>query len=130
MIHGLIIFVGVLVGWCLGIRLFTSKGYLLYFMRKPFDKTKNIEGVSATMSTTLAMNGVTQYVLPRWIAKMTMVCITCMSGFHGGLIFTTLVWSETIELNFIILILGVTISAFIQTFILALYEKIIGHELF
>lgn len=124
MISDLIVFVGVLVGWCCGIHLITGEGYLLHFIRKPFEKTRNVTGVSQNVSTTLAQMGVTETVLPDWIGRMLFVCISCMASLHGFLIYTILWFGDVIEFSWIVLILGVVIASFLQTFVWSLYEKI------
>lgn len=124
MIIELFIFVMVTVGWCCGFFLLTSDGYILYFIRKPFEKIRNVTGVPTNISTTLAQKGVKETVIPEWIGNPIVKCMPCTASLHGLWIFSILVLSKVIEFNLIVLILGVVIASFLQTFLWKLYEKI------
>lgn len=101
-IQDLIIFVLCTVFWVLGIYLITQKGMFLYFLRQLVEKAK-----------------------PEWIGKPILTCIECMASLHGLLIFIILCSQWIIESNIWTLILGIVMSAFIQSFLYNLYESIV-----
>lgn len=100
MIHDLIIFIFVIVFWCLGFYISTENGMIGYFLREPFEQVKGL----------------------KLIGKPIVTCLTCMASIHGIAMFFFLVFIHVIEMNFTVLILGCVMASFIQSFIWQIFD--------
>lgn len=105
-----------IVFFCLGWRIVTDEGQLLYFIREPFENNLNRVNALKELSTKI----------PKWrtaiyyIGKPFVLCITCMASIWGTIIYTSL--ADTFSLKY--LILHCFSASFIQTVIYKLYAKL------
>jgi hypothetical protein len=119
------------IAFCLGWRTVTDEGMLLYFIRKPFDKSfdelqvlKDKIELAGKFEKTLV--GKLKWKLLRHklivtIGKPFVLCITCFASVWGISVFVAL--NGLNESLIVPLILNSFSAAFIQTFIWNLYEK-------
>ncbi|MES2592413.1 MAG: hypothetical protein V4608_11040 [Bacteroidota bacterium] len=121
------------VGFCLGWRIITDKGQLLYFLRKPFDlladkieiNKDRINAITQFSPINLEIyrleNRILIYETIIYLSKPVITCITCLSSVLGVTIFATLNGLSLNNIHFIIL--NSVMAAFIQTFIWNIYDK-------
>jgi len=116
------------VAFCLGWRIVTDEGQLLYFIRKPFE---NIESLlenkqnlyAATNSSHLAKQ-IKKLKVKLYLAKPFVLCITCFGSIWGAAVYVTL---NGIDVDHIPnLIINSVAASFIQTFIWVRYQKLIN----
>lgn len=117
--------------YCLGLRIITDEGQLLYFLRKPFenidldyDKEKLELAKRFDQSLVDALKWtLLKHKLMYYFGKPFVLCITCMASIWGVAVFVSLN-GFTLDLT-IPLILNCVSASFIQTFIWSLYAKYI-----
>lgn len=121
------------VGFCLGLRIVTDKGQLLYFLRKPFDDMKDEIEVNENkieihkfakqikeMEMCELMNKMNRQLL--YLFKPILLCVTCLASVWGVTWFILL---NGISIDLIkFMVLNSFIAAFINTFIWNLYERL------
>ena len=119
--------------FCLGWRIVTSEGQLLYFIRKPFEfhakETERIEEriehfnrYDKSFVPALAKL-LRKHKLIYYIGKPIVLCITCFASIWGITVFVAL---NGLTIDLIpYLILNSFSAAFVQTFIWSLYAKYI-----
>lgn len=116
------------VGFCLGLRIVTDKGQLLYFIRKPFenlsqlikDKEELLKWTSDTEHLK-AYDEIEVLKIKYYITKPLIICITCLASVWGLTWFILLNGSSVELIKY--MVLNTFIASFIQTFIWNLYEK-------
>lgn len=121
------------VGFCLGLRIVTDKGQLLYFLRKPFDDMKleieknenkinihKVMGQIKELELCELMNKMNRQLL--YLFKPILLCVTCLASVWGVTWFILL---NGISIDLIkFMVLNSFIAAFINTFIWNLYERL------
>lgn len=121
------------VAFCLGWRIVTDEGMLLYFIRKPFEHHfKQIEVTEGLIELRTKLEkslvGKLKWQLLRhkfiiMVGKPFVLCITCFASVWGITVFVAL---NGLEQDLVApLILNCFAAAFIQTFIWNLYVKYI-----
>lgn len=123
------------VFFCLGLRIASDEGQLLYFLRKPFDlasyyiqieqeKLKLWENFPPEKPVSdVLKKSLRQHKLILNIGKPLIYCITCMASIWGGIIFISL---NGLHGGLITpLILNSFAASFIQTFMWSLYVRYI-----
>jgi len=99
--------------FCLGWRIVTDEGQLLYFLRKPFENNDSrIEALELLQKKVPPYN-----VLMHYFGKPFVMCITCMASIWGVIVYTNV--CTVFEWKY--LILNCVAASFIQTFIWKLY---------
>lgn len=120
------------VVFCLGWREVTDKGNILYFLRKPFeglyDKIENYKFILKD-GCYLMHDDFPNYErriiwckFLLYIAKPTVLCITCMASVWGATVFIYFNGISTHLIGY--LIFNCISASFIQTFIYKLYNKL------
>lgn len=120
------------VFFCLGLRVVTDEGKLLYFLREPFDysykqyeyKTELLKLAAIRQdksSVDELKSSLLRHKLIVYIGKPLITCITCMASIWGISVFVTL---NGLNENLIApLIFNSFAASFIQTFIWSFYAK-------
>ena len=117
--------------YCLGLRIITDEGQLLYFLRKPFEnidldndreKLELAERFDKSLVPSLKWKAL-KHKLMYYFGKPFVLCITCMASIWGVAVFVSLN-GFTLDLT-IPLLLNCVSASFIQTFIWSLYAKYI-----
>lgn len=120
------------VSFCLGWRLITDDGNLLYFIRKPWENLHDEIGKKKHLANIahLAQNwdewaknksDVFWLKVKLFFLKPTVLCISCMASYWGCVLF---IGQNGFSLPLLKYIVIICISAsFIQTFIWRLYER-------
>lgn len=109
--------------FCLGWRIITDEGQLLYSIRKLFEDIESDYDYHLEREKNFGekINNYKKFTskLLMFVGKPFVICITCMSSFWGCLIY----WYMTTE--FIIINMGINCicASFIQTFIWVLYSN-------
>lgn len=102
--------------FCLGWRIVTDEGQLLYSIRKYFELKSALNQRDFRESFTLSEN------IHYYIGKPLVLCITCMASIWGVTVF---IYLNGISYSLIVPMLFNSICAsFIQTFIYKLYVKL------
>ena len=114
---------------CLGLRIASSKGQLLYFLRIPYEWVKNKVEINGDHIITLpiSIKSTHKFLLKRRIGlkfmeyplKGVIGCITCMSGIYTILI--DYLYYNNLDRN---TILCIFIVAFMNTIIFQVYENL------
>lgn len=116
------------VAFCLGWRIITDEGNLLYFIRKPFEdiesKIENTENLlNATQSSHLKKR-LKKLKARLYFAKPFVLCITCFGSLWGAAVYISL---NGIDVDHIPnLIINSIAASFIQTYIWVRYQKLIN----
>lgn len=114
------------VAFCLGWRIVTDEGNLLYFIRKPFENLQdNLE-----MQTELYKSFKSKKVLEKikllkvkiYLLKPIILCITCFSSVWGAVVFVTLNGFHVNQIPY--LIINSISASFIQTYIWYKWEEL------
>jgi len=107
--------------FCLGWRIVTDEGQLLYFIRKPFER--NISRLEVKRGNPfIPKKEVIRLELINYFGKPFVLCITCMASIWGATIFIIL---NGFAFDLIpALIWNSFAASFIQTFIWKLYAKL------
>ena len=117
--------------FCLGWRIITSEGQILYFIRKPFEdiytdyevlkeRLEHFKKFDKSLVKSLK-NEILKHKLIMVVSKPIVLCITCFASVWGVIVFITL--NGLNEGLIPHLILNSVSAAFIQTFIWNLYTK-------
>jgi hypothetical protein len=114
------------VAFCLGWRIITDEGNLLYFIRKPFenipDQLELNEELYLSVKNPVVKNRIKILKLKLYFAKPFILCITCFSSIWGTVVYIAL---NGIDLNHVPhLIINCISAAFIQTYIWIKFEKL------
>lgn len=114
------------VAFCLGWRIITDEGNLLYFVRKPFEDIPNQlernEELYILFKTPIVKNRIKLLKIKLYFAKPFILCITCFASIWGTVVFITL---NGIDLNHVpLLIINCISASFIQTYIWIAFEKL------
>lgn len=113
------------VAFCLGWRIITDEGNLLYFIRKPFesigDQIENTENLfNATQSSHLKKR-LKKLKAKLYLAKPFILCITCFGSLWGAAVYISL---NGIDVDHIPnLIINSIAASFIQTYVWIAFEK-------
>lgn len=119
------------VFFCLGWRIVTSEGQILYFIRKPFDAIdldydNEKLGLAKRFDKSLVdelKRSLLKHKLMYYFGKPFVLCITCFASIWGVTVFVAL---NGLTKDLIIpLILNSFSASFIQTFIWSIYAKYI-----
>lgn len=120
------------VSFCLGWRIITDEGQLLNFIKKPFEYSlkqiehlENLIELRSKFEKTLVSklkSELLRHKLIVQIGKPIVLCITCFASVWGVSVFIALNGLD--ESLAIPLILNSVASAFIQTFIWKIYDRI------
>jgi hypothetical protein len=106
----------VISGFCLGLRTITDTDKIFYFVRKWFLKTKVCKGTLEH-----------KFIIPEWISKPLILCVSCYSSFYGSLIFWGIVFMFKQDLSYLLFLQWVfvcVVCSFINGFLWSLYQKI------
>ncbi len=113
--------------FCLGLRIVSEEGNLLYFLRKPFEKAYSKkeywENRYSIKANKYYKHWSNIYGAIAYIGKPLITCITCMSSVWGVTVFIML--NGFSEPLIYLMVLNSFAAAFIQTFIWSLYAKYI-----
>lgn len=114
------------IAFCLGWNIITSKGNLLYFLRKPFenmhDNLEMQEELYLTFKNPTVKKRIKILKVKLYLAKPFVLCITCFGSLWGTVVYTSL---NGIDLQHIPhLIINCVAASFIQTYIWIKYEKL------
>lgn len=121
-----------IVLFCLGWRMVTDEGQLLYFIKKPFeDNYKRLSGLQEIQHedfSTSRHDEINQLKRINFFAKPFILCITCMASFWGITVFIGSTWYITGALpglhDIPFMFWCCICASFIQTFIWKLYELV------
>lgn len=112
--------------FCLGWRIITDEGNLLYFIRKPFESMyENLEmneELYARYKNPTVYNRIYKLKRKIFIAKPFVLCITCFGSLWGAAIFVTLNGISIAQIPY--LIINSVAASFIQTYVWIKYEKL------
>lgn len=112
------------VAFCLGWRIVTDEGNLLYFIRKPFESIQeNVEmneELYAAFKNPEVLKRLKVLRLKMYFAKPFVLCITCFGSIWGALVYLSL--TDTIVISH--LIINSISASFIQTYIWIAFEKL------
>lgn len=104
--------------FCLGWRIVTDEGQLLYFIKKPFEDNYNRINALTELGKKTPISRTVIY----YIGKPFVMCITCMASIWGTVIFIAI---NGIQVSLIDnLIWNCIAASFIQTLIWKLYAKL------
>lgn len=118
--------------FCLGWRIVTDEGQLLYFIKKPFEDNYNRINALTELGKKTPISRTVIY----YIGKPFVMCITCMASIWGTIIFWTINaiapsligdFLSISENHFSLMLLWVwncIAASFIQTLIWKLYAKL------
>jgi hypothetical protein len=116
--------------FCLGWRIITDEGQLLYFIRKPFEHDLDHDKEQIQLAEQFNKSSVDdlkrtllKHKLIVTIGKPFVLCITCMASIWGITVFVAL--NGLHEDLIFPLILNCVSASFIQTFIWSFYERYI-----
>lgn len=114
------------VVFCLGWRIVTDEGNLLYFVRKPFedieDNIEMHENLHASFKDPNILRRIKILKVKKYLSKPFILCITCFASFWGAAVFVTL---NGFHVNQIPNLIINSISAsFIQTYIWYKWEEL------
>jgi hypothetical protein len=117
-----------MVTFALGWRLITSKGYLFYSIRKPFElideEIEAKESIQKLMPYNKYVNNyITLLKFKRFIATPLVLCITCFASIWGASVYIALNGIGITQLPELIILCVST--SFIQTAIWYTYERYI-----
>lgn len=114
------------VAFCLGWRIITDEGNLLYFIRKPFedleDNLEMHENLYNSFKEAAILKRMKFLKIKIYLSKPFILCITCFASLWGAAVFVTL---NGFHVNQIPNLIINSISAsFIQTFIWYKWEEL------
>jgi hypothetical protein len=116
--------------FCLGWRMVTDDGQLLYFIKEPFESNyKRMTGLIQLQETDFSdtrQHEINQRKTLNYLGKPFVLCITCMASIWGVTIFYFfhVVMSQPFgHYWFLELTFNCIAASFIQTFIWDLYDK-------
>lgn len=114
------------VAFCLGWRIVTDEGQLLYFIKKPFENIPHQleanEEIYLSFKNPTIKNRIKILKIKLYIAKPFIICITCFGSLWGAAVYITL---NGFDVNHIPhLIINSVAASFIQTYIWEKYEKL------
>lgn len=122
----LIYTIAITVAFCLGWRIITDKGNLLYFIRKPFEQMyENLEmneELYARYKNPAVFNRIYKLKRKIFFAKPFVLCITCFGSLWGAAVFVTLNGISIAQIPY--LIINSIAASFIQTYVWVKYEKL------
>jgi hypothetical protein len=106
-------------GFCLGWRAITDTGMIFGFLRQIFMRTtpKQIGKGGPTMNV---------LIIPSWIGKPFVLCVTCMSSFWGTLIFWGQAYFNHLEVTPVLVLTWVyscICASFINGLLWAYYQS-------
>lgn len=113
------------VAFCLGWRIITDEGQILYFIRKFFEDCQSdndhlaTKEITRTIATQIFINKVLIFVGTPFV-----LCITCLASIWGTIIFITLCGIHPTYASIAALILNCVSASFIQTFIWKKYAQL------
>ncbi len=117
--------------FCLGWRIVTDKGQLLYFLKEWFDfnytRLTNLQEMNQTEGSTSIHDEIRKRKRINYFAKPFILCITCMASIWGVIVFyfAHLVFLQPFGQYWLLeLTFNCIAASFIQTFIWELYEKL------
>lgn len=124
----LLMTISITVLFCLGWRIVTDEGNLLYFIRKPFEDMQdnlemNEELYSRYKNPTIFYR-IQKLKTKLYLAKPFVLCITCFGSLWGAAIYLTLNGISVAQIPY--LIINCIASSFIQTYIWLEFEKLKG----
>lgn len=112
------------VAFCLGWRIITDEGNLLYFIRKPFENIINQlelnEELYLSFKNPIVKNRIKILKIKLYFAKPFVLCITCFGSIWGAAVYLSL--NDTIIIQH--LIINSIAASFIQTYIWITFEKL------
>ena len=122
-----------IVTFCLGWRIITDEGNILYFIRKPFDdnyklyetileRIEHFKKYDTSLVKELQLS-ILKHKIINYIGKPFVLCITCFASIWGTAVFVSLN-GFTIQL-IPQLIITIVSASFIQTLIWSIYARYI-----
>lgn len=122
----LIITILTTVSFCLGWRIITDKGNILYFLRKPFEQMEDNlelnEELYLKFKSPKVFYRIYKLKTKIELARPFVLCITCMASFWGVLVFISL---NGFSLSLLPkLIINSVSASFIQTYIWYKWEEL------
>lgn len=114
------------VAFCLGFRLVTDEGNLLYFLRKPFelmqDNLEMNQELYLSLKNPIVKNRIKILKLKLYLAKPLILCITCFGSLWGAAVFIVL---NGFHIDLIPnLIINSFAASFIQTYVWYKWETL------